>query len=153
MTTILDIGCGIRPQTVHEGVTVGLEPCAEYREWLARCIPDMAVVEGSALDALPLFGEDSFDHVTILDVIEHLTREDGIQLIADACSIARASVTVYTPIGFLPQHPAPDGTDAWGLHGGEWQTHRSGWTPDDFDGWDIRIDEGEPTMFQAVWTP
>jgi hypothetical protein len=39
---------------------------------------------------------------------------------------------IYTPNGFVPQDE-----DKWGLGQVEWQTHRSGWTPDDFDGWKI----------------
>ena len=37
----------------------------------------------------------------------------------------------------MPQQH-PDGKDAWGLDGGMWQEHKSGWSPEDFDdSWDI----------------
>jgi len=46
--------------------------------------------------------------------------------------IARNQVIVFTPLGLLPQEHDSD-IDAWGLHGGAWQAHKSGWSPDDFD--------------------
>ena len=48
----------------------------------------------------------------------------------------KEQVVVFTPLGFLPQACDPGEIDGWGLHGGNWQMHRSGWSPDDFDaGW------------------
>lgn len=152
MTTILDIGCGIRPQRIHQGQTVALEPHHEYRAWLAQNRPDVVIVSGEWADAPSLFSPLSFDHVTIMDVIEHLEKDDAVKLLQHALTLARKSVTVYTPLGFFEQEPV--GVDAWGMHGCEWQRHRSGWTQDDFDGWEIRIHErtGKPTMMMAVWT-
>jgi hypothetical protein len=67
--------------------------------------------------------------------------------------LARIAVHVYTPEGYLPQAATEDGTDAWGLHGGEWQRHRSGWAVDDFPGWRVErvVRTGKPTMLAAVW--
>lgn len=154
MSTILDIGGGIRPQDIIEGETTVLEPHAGYREWLAANRPDVKVVEGEWQDALYLFAPRSFDHITILDVIEHLPKDEGLRLLTATLELARESVTVFTPYGFMPQEPSEDGIDAWGLHGGEWQRHRSGWTPDDFDGWHIWRDdrEGIHHCFWARWT-
>lgn len=152
MTTILDIGSGIRPQTVFEGHTTVLEPHAEYREWLVAHHPEMTVVAGEWSDAMRLFSPLSFDHVTLLDVIEHLDKDDGRRLIDATLSLVRISVTVFTPRGFIQQEPGEGGLDAWGMHGGEWQRHRSGWTPDDFPGWAIRSGDTSHESFWAVWT-
>lgn len=84
------------------------------------------------------------DAVYLLDVIEHMERHVGQCVIEMAVRAARCQVVIYTPMGFLEQTH-----DAWGMGGERWQTHRSGWTPSDFPGWDIETtDEG----FFASWT-
>lgn len=147
--TILDIGAGIRPQTIIPGDITVLEPHGEYRDWLAENRPDVTVVEGEWKDAMRLFPPESFDHITLLDVIEHLDKDEAKRLIAETLPLARKSVVVFTPNGFHEQAPAEDGTDAWGMHGGEWQRHRSGWSPEDFEGWQVRT---ENDRLWAVWT-
>lgn len=145
--TVLDIGAGIRPQEIIAEPTTVLEPCEEYREWLRANRPDVEVIAGEWKD-IARFPRLSFDHITILDVIEHLPKDEAKRLLARTLPRARISVTVFTPIGFMPQEPEPDGTDAWGMHGGEWQRHRSGWEPSDFPGWEIR---NQYPGFWAVW--
>ena len=53
-------------------------------------------------------------------------------MLREAQRVARVQVVVHTPQGFFPQHHQPGELDRWGLDGGEWQTHRSGWEVDDF---------------------
>ncbi|HWP41979.1 MAG TPA: class I SAM-dependent methyltransferase, partial [Blastocatellia bacterium] len=75
--------------------------------------------------------------VFLLDVIEHLEKEESLKLLRATEQIARQQVIIFTPLGFLPQEH-PDGKDHWGMEGGSWQTHKSGWLPEDFDdSWDI----------------
>ena len=147
MPTVLDIGSGIRPQRVIAGFTVSVEPCAEYAEILRREHPELVVVNALWSEVPRLFAPGSFDHVTILDVIEHLDKDEGRRLLNATIPIARLSVRVFTPLGFLAQEPGEGGIDAWGLHGGEWQRHRSGWTEADFVGWSFTYDS---PCFMAV---
>ena len=74
-----------------------------------------------------------------LDFIEHLTKGEGFDFLAQAERVARRQVVLFTPLGYFPQsYEDADEMDGWRMHGGYWQTHRSGWTPDDFPaGWDI----------------
>ncbi len=58
-----------------------------------------------------------FNACVALDVIEHLTKEEGRQLLCDMERLASKKVIVFTPNGFLPQ----TGT------GEDFQTHLSGW--------------------------
>ena len=153
MTTILDIGSGIRPQRAIEGTTICCEPCREYAQHLASA--GHIVVNASWADALDLFMPLSFDHVTLFDVIEHVDKAVGVGLLEATLSLARVAVHVYTPDGFCEQEPAADGTDAWGLHGGEWQRHVSGWTADDFGpGWEVERCQvrDNPPALAATWT-
>jgi hypothetical protein len=152
MTIILDIGCGIRPQKAIPGTTICCEPCPEYAAVLAS--RGLIVVNATWGDAVDLFLPLSVDHVTLFDVIEHLPKDEALRLLERTLSLARVAVHVYTPEGFVEQGPAPDGTDAWGLHGGEWQRHRSGWSVDDFPGWDVeRVQvRTNPPALKATWT-
>lgn len=140
---LLDIGCGIQPQTlVAPRVHVCCEPFPEYASHLQRAANDGkvradVVLNLSWADALRVLPEKSVDSVFLLDVIEHLEKDDGARLLAETERIARRQIVIFTPLGFMPQ-PHTGTRDAWGLGGGDVQQHRSGWTPDDFDStWDI----------------
>jgi hypothetical protein len=72
----------------------------------------------------------SFDCVVALDLIEHLTKEDGRRLLRAMERIARRKVVIFTPQGFLPQH-------AVGRN--EFQRHLSGWEVDEMRGMGYRV--------------
>ena len=92
--------------------------------------------------ALRLFPDKSIDHIIFTDVIEHLEKEEGFQLIQECERIARRQIILFTPLGFLPQKVREDKVDAWGLRGGSFQEHKSGWHISDFDdSWDIYCSE------------
>ncbi len=141
---IIDVGAGIRPARwwFADAGVLHVEPCEAYASVLRRA--GFAVIQRDALDYFS--GHDTFrapDVVLMLDVIEHMPRDEGEAVIALATARAR-QVVVFTPKGFKPQEG-----DAWELGGEEWQRHRSGWTPDDFPGWTIE-DRGD--AFFAIWT-
>jgi len=140
---LVDIGCGIRPQRlVTPVVHVCCEPFADYARRLQdevissseRTFLVLGLTWKQALDVLP---EKSVDSVFLLDVIEHLEKEEGAELLRRTERLARRQVVLFTPLGFVPQ-VHPDGIDAWGMRGGAWQEHKSGWNPEDFDeSWEI----------------
>ncbi len=77
----------------------------------------------------------------MIDVVEHLEKEEGLRLLCLTERIARRQIVLFTPLGFMPQEHL-DGKDAWGLEGGRWQEHKSGWLPEDFgESWDIYASE------------
>jgi len=140
---MLDIGCGIRPQRfVRPLVHICCEPFGQYVENLREKIRDeydrtYVILKATWADALELFPPKSVDSVFLIDVIEHLEKEEALRLLKATEALARRQITVFTPLGFMPQHH-PDGEDAWGLGGGVWQEHRSGWRPEEFDdSWDV----------------
>jgi hypothetical protein len=91
-------------------------------------------------EVIGMLPDKSVDSVYALDFIEHLEKEDGLRMLREAERVARVQIVVYTPDGFFPQSHAPDGRDRWGMDGGFWQTHRSGWGTEDFgEGWDFVI--------------
>jgi hypothetical protein len=146
---VLDIGAGIRPMGWYPASEhVCVEPFGPYAEILRAA--GFEVIQETALDALHTLDDASFDAVYLLDVIEHMTREQGLAALEGACRVAARQVVVYTPDGFKAQ----DG-DAWGLGGEHWQRHRSGWTAADFGaGWAVHPftdEDGSRSLF-AVWT-
>ena len=138
VSIVLDVGSGIRPQQiVNPDVLICVEPRGEYVQHLklhlrqTHCI----VIQMDARTALAALPDQSVDSIFLIDVIEHVTKDVGRSLLRDCGRIARCQIVVFTPLGFIEQHPDPDGRDAWNLHGGEWQSHKSGWYPEDFRDW------------------
>lgn len=70
------------------------------------------------LDLEKKFGKNSFDCVVALDIIEHLTKEEGYKLLKLLEKIAKHKVILFTPNGFLPQGD---------INNNPWQVHKSGW--------------------------
>jgi len=73
----------------------------------------------NALDIGDCFEPKSFDCVLASDLVEHLTEQDGLNLIAQMEMIAKKKVIIYTPNGFLLQREE---------YGNPMQKHLSGWT-------------------------
>jgi hypothetical protein len=142
---VLDLGPGIRPQPFFKPyVHICVDAHRPYLEHLKRESADdpRYVLINAAWDrAVGLLPDKSVDTVFALDFIEHLDKPDGFRLLREAERLARRQVVVYTPHGFFPQsYEDPHKPDRWGMDGGYWQTHRSGWVPEDFgDEWDIVI--------------
>lgn len=143
--TILDMGPGLRPQSLHAGQHHLIEPHPEYAAVLAHFMTrhPRYRLHQCAWDALlPLLADRSVDSVVAVDFIEHLTLNGAEDFLAHARRVARHQVALFTPLGAYPQDfSSPDERDLWGLHGRTWQTHKSSWTPADFDalndGWQI----------------
>ena len=123
--SVLDVGCGDRASLIK------LVPGIPYSVGVDASIPDQGSdpevhSEYKTMDIRLLaneFAPTSFDCVVALDVIEHLSKEDGIRLLEAMESIASRNVILLTPNGFLPQPPALDNP---------FQEHLSGWTVDEF---------------------
>lgn len=138
---LVDIGCGIIPQSyVRPNIQICCEPYLEYISYLKEKIssiesPDRyyVILNMDWSDVIRHFPEKSVDTVILVDVIEHLNKKEGEKLLLATEKIVRKQIIIFTPLGFMPQHHA-DGKDAWGLNGGDWQEHKSGWTPEDFKG-------------------
>jgi SAM-dependent methyltransferase len=129
----LDIGCGnasplsaLRPGIV----TVGLDAFeASIKQARARNLHDQYVV-ADILKTTPdeirtAAGVESFDLVALYDVIEHLPKRKGFELLELCETLSGRYVVVQTPNGFLEQGPE---------FGNPYQRHLSGWFGHDFEG-------------------
>lgn len=125
INSLLDVGCGshspIRPFS-KSFYSVGVDL---YEPSIEKSKQDGIHNDYKKIDVLEIgnnFKPDSFDCVIALDVIEHLTKEEGYKLLDMMEKIARKKVIIYTPNGFIPQ-----GADDGNL----WQIHKSGWSTED----------------------
>jgi len=117
--SVLDLGCG--PKSPVRNITwmsrrVGVEVFHPYVE-TARLNQTHDEIWETSILGLDI-EENSFDAVTLIDVIEHMTREDAQKTITLAKFIARKKVVINSPNGFIAQEA---------LDGNELQKHLSGW--------------------------
>lgn len=146
---VIDVGAGLRPFSWYRpGRHICVEPYEPYAAVLESA--GYEVVRATAEQALGPFTADA---VYLLDVLEHMTREEGERVLMLARQAASVQVVVYTPVGFVDQT-----RDAWDMGGDYWQTHRSGWMPKDFPqahGWRTHFympeDTKEREGFYAIW--
>jgi len=141
--TVLDIGCGIIPQTlVPTKTSICVEPYGEYVTHLLRNYPPFSrhkylIIQTDWKGILPLIPNKSIDTIILTDVIEHLSKIEGQKLLKQTVPLARKQIIIGAPIGLTKQFHVGD-KDAWGYSGVKWQDHKSGWDPDDFGSdWDI----------------
>jgi hypothetical protein len=128
-SSVLDLGCGRGTWTtiVDCPIRVGADlhrPYLEAREGPVSFIPLCLDIRQAAAFFLP----ETFAVVTLLDVIEHLTKPDGLALLDAAEMIAGRRVVIFTPRGLFPQGRV----DFTGLGGEAYQEHQSGWEPEEF---------------------
>jgi hypothetical protein len=121
--TVLDLGCGdnspMRFLTNARIVGVdGYEPSLKSAQDRGTH-DEYHLADVRKVDEL--FGNRRFDACIALDVIEHLTKPDGWQMLAAMERLATKRVVIFTPNGFVPQQSK----------NGDLQEHLSGWLPDE----------------------
>lgn len=164
----IDIGTGIRPHDyVKSAFYICCEPYDEYAKILKGIVDEKydkiyLIEQKTWAEALESYEDKSVDSVFLIDVIEHLKKAEGLELLRRTERLARKQIIIFTPLGFVEQHTLEGGKDAWGLDGTAWQEHKSGWMPEDFDSnWEIyackdyhefnNIGERLATPFGAFW--
>ena len=119
-STVLDLGCGPKSPVgalKHLTTRVGVEPFGPYLELAkSRCTHDQ--FHQKLITELD-FEPRSFDAVIMIDVIEHMTEEDGLNALRLAEKWARKKVIINSPNGYIPQKS---------LDGNPLQEHKSGWS-------------------------
>ncbi len=120
--TVLDVGCGTSSLIRQIGFkyTAGIEGYKPAFEKAVQLKTHDKLVFGDVRNLLSYFQPREFDACVALDVIEHLPKPDGLELISAMERIARRRVVIFTPNGFLPQtRVASD----------DLEEHLSGWEP------------------------
>ncbi len=141
---VLDIGCGIRPINYFKPkLHLLVEPCKEYVDILSyrsQGDKNTIIFQQNALESLNVLADCSVDSIFLLDVIEHIEKNEGLKIIQECERVARQQIIIFTPLGYMPQDVAHGEKDGWGLNGGNFQKHLSGWEPQDFNkNWSFHI--------------
>ncbi len=126
MQSVLDVGCGsnsplakVRKHFYSVGVDIHKPSIAMSKK---NKIHDEYKI-GDVFMIDKLFQGKKFDTVVALDLIEHLPKQKGRELLAKMTKLAKKKVILLTPNGFVQQTP---------YDGNEFQRHVSGWDVDDF---------------------
>jgi len=131
--SILDVGCGRGgPMSFinrhRDFYAVGVDI---FEPWLKQCqglhiYHDLVLADATELP----FKARSFDTVLAMEVLEHLEREAGQELLKTIEKIARRQVIISTPVGRYQQ-----GT----LEGNPHQEHRASWHPAELKSLDYKV--------------
>lgn len=120
--TVLDLGCGYDSPLRHCNVpfSVGVELFDPYLEESKKKALHNEYIKADIrkIELKPR----CFDAVIALDVLEHLTKEEGHTLIKKMETWARKKVIIATPNEYLWQD---------GYHDNPLQEHRSGWSTEE----------------------
>jgi len=128
---VLDVGCGRGSEVTRiftkshsfntSRLIVGLDLyLPSVREAKLRLIYDQVIIADARF--LP-FRRKSFDVILSLELIEHLNRKEGEELLRLLEQIARHQIVITTPNGSVYQGA---------VEGNIWQVHRSAWRKQDF---------------------
>ncbi|MHB1527475.1 MAG: class I SAM-dependent methyltransferase [Candidatus Dormibacteria bacterium] len=130
MGSILDLGCGESSPVRHMpgSYLVGVDGDHRTVQLAAERGTHDEVVEGDLRSIT--FPAKSFDAVVLVEVIEHMSHEEGERLLEQALTWSRVKVVVTTPNGFWPQGA---------LDGNLLQVHRCGWTIDELKSLGMRV--------------
>ena len=120
--SVLDLGCGANSPVAQIRLprSIGVEL---FEPALARATQRQTHTELINADARSFeFPAKSVDAVVLLEILEHMTKEDGYALLDRAESWARKRVVVSTPNGYVAQGS---------IGGNPHQVHHAGWTVDE----------------------
>jgi ubiquinone/menaquinone biosynthesis C-methylase UbiE len=133
--SLLSLCCGIGLELsgLQNKDITAVDIAPQYLEKVKERCDQAKTVCSDSLSYLKEQPDDSVDVISIIDGIEHMTKEDGLELIPEMKRVARKQVLLFTPQGhvedgYLKNEPH----NAWGIEGAdEHQKHLSGWTMDE----------------------
>jgi ubiquinone/menaquinone biosynthesis C-methylase UbiE len=100
-------------------------------------------IRADALEYIMNAPDDSFDVISFIDGLEHLTKEDGMLVLEECKRVAKRKVLLFTPDGYIKNEPK----DTWGVKGGDkHQLHLSGWKPRELEERGYKLIWQKPTI-------
>jgi len=128
--TLLDLGCSDGQKIAHIGAGLkitGVEGCSQtafaaaeilhravnmdYRNFLAGC------------------QNESYDWITMLDTLEHVTKKDAREVMRNLKRVARMGFTLYVPEGAVGDNPWDEG----------YNRHLAHWFMNDWASFDVNV--------------
>jgi SAM-dependent methyltransferase len=122
---VLDLGCGDKTlATLIQGTVTTVDLWEKFK-------PDVVW----DLNQTPLpFGDDSFDMILMIDVIEHLEKERGMELLREAKRITKGTILLLTPLWWTDNLDCMSDKDS-PYYENPYERHKSLWAKEDFKGW------------------
>ncbi len=126
-------GIGLEFPGVQTEDITAVDVSARYLVELMRKFPHIKAVNSDAVLYAEAQDDNSFDIVTLIDGLEHITKPRGKRLLKNIKRIAKRQVILFVPQGhnddgYLKNEPH----NAWDIDGqDEFQTHKSGWTEEE----------------------
>jgi len=116
---VLDLGCGCNSLLQHCNVSfsVGVELFEPYLQESRKKGIHSQYIKADIRKIE--FSPKSFDAVIAIDVLEHLTKEEGAELLGKMDHWSRKKIIIFTPNGYIWQGDYDHNP---------LQQHRSGWT-------------------------
>jgi len=125
---VLDLGCGCGAPFAGKyfKLLVGVDI---FRKRFS--MPEYDLVLYHDIRDLEMFQTNSFDVVTIIDVIEHLEKEEGIRLLKEVERIAMEKIIIFTPEKWDNNKSNTENPACWS-YGNKYNLHKSLWTRREF---------------------
>jgi hypothetical protein len=118
--TVLDLGCGCDSPIQYCNTTLSSVGVELFEPYLRESSRKHIHSQYLQADVMKLeFKPKSFDAVVALELLEHLSKEEGYELISKMGKWAKRKVVLTTPNGYLPQDIYDNNL---------LQLHRTGWT-------------------------
>ena len=104
--TAVELGCGfgvVLKQLLQRGLRVhGVDIFQSYLDYVNVVAPQATYERADVLEWCNRQEDSSWDAVLMVDFIEHVPHDDGVEIIAHAQRIAKRAVVIETPLSFLP---------------------------------------------------
>lgn len=131
--SVLDLGCGAdsplsKIKKIFFSVGVDIFASSIKKSKKRKIHDEYKLVDVLEIDKF--FKKKSFEAVIALDLVEHLTKKEGLKLLKKMEAMARKKIIILTPNGFTNQNQGEENS---------YQIHQSGWTVGDFQSRGYRV--------------
>ena len=117
-------GIGLELESLKTNNITAVDIVPVYLAEVYKRCPQAKVVCADALDYVKTQQDNSVDVISLIDGIEHMTKEVGAQLITQMKRVCRKKILLFTTEGYVRNEPH----NAWDIEGAdEYQEHKSGW--------------------------
>lgn len=148
-SSLLDLGCG--PKLYSDALRDLCDPVLTVDAW-SWVEPD--IVADLETTALRDITDLTWDYVLMLDFIEHLDKQAGLDLIRQVQTQTKRAIFLLTPMEeiWTDNHENVDDPRLWS-HGNTYDLHKSLWSVADFKGWQRIMLPKLENYFVGVYAP
>jgi cyclopropane fatty-acyl-phospholipid synthase-like methyltransferase len=132
-SSLLDLGCG--PKLYSDPFKNICKKITTIDAW-ESVEPDI-VADLETVDLISVLKGENFDYVLMIDFIEHLNKQAGLQLIENVKTITNKKIILLTPLEEIwdDNHKNVNDPSLW-CYGNKFDLHKSLWHITDFSDWE-----------------